>query len=41
VPVLQEQKGHRGVTASADRDGGVLVSFDWDSYREIVFADVR
>jgi heme-degrading monooxygenase HmoA len=24
VPVLQEQKGYRGVTASADRDGGVL-----------------
>ena len=24
VPILQEQKGYRGVTASADRDGGVL-----------------
>jgi heme-degrading monooxygenase HmoA len=24
VPVLQEQKGYRGMTASADRDGGVL-----------------
>jgi heme-degrading monooxygenase HmoA len=24
VPVLEEQKGYRGVTASADRDGGVL-----------------
>jgi heme-degrading monooxygenase HmoA len=24
VPILQEQKGYRGITASADRDGGVL-----------------
>jgi hypothetical protein len=24
VPVLQEQKGYRGITASADRGGGVL-----------------
>jgi heme-degrading monooxygenase HmoA len=24
VPVLQEQNGYRGITASADRDGGVL-----------------
>ena len=24
VPILQEQKGYQGVTASADRDGGVL-----------------
>jgi len=47
VPVLQEQKGYRGVTASADRDGdvlGVLTLWETEADRDASFgplAEIR
>jgi len=40
VPILQEQKGYRGITASADRDGsvlGVLSMWETEAAREASF----
>lgn len=40
LPVLSEQKGYRGLTASADRDGGVFAALTlWDTAEDRDAAD--